>query len=34
MKIMENLGERFFKNYSLITYASNIYVIRANKFVK
>ncbi len=34
MKIMEALSKRFFENYSIITYSSDIAVLRAEKFEK
>ena len=32
IKIMKSVGERFFGNYSLITYATDVQVVRTEKF--
>ncbi len=34
LKIMNALAEKFFENYSLITYASDISILRPEKFEK
>ncbi len=34
LKIMKALAEQFFKNYSLITYSSDISILRPEKFEK
>ncbi len=32
LKLMESIAERYFKNYALITYSSDISVLRPEKF--